>query len=67
VEEKPSPGLYDLMTLGLSSALMIGIATGIGLWIDDAAHTSPYCTLGGLAFGVVAAIGNTIRQVRRYL
>jgi F0F1-type ATP synthase assembly protein I len=66
-EEKPSPRLFDLMTMGLASALMVGGGLGIGLGIDDWLHSSPVGTLLGLAFGVVAAVGATVRQLRRYL
>lgn len=64
---KPSPRLFDLMTMGLASALMVGGGLAIGIAIDAWLHSSPIATLSGLAFGVVAAVGSTIRQVRRYL
>jgi F0F1-type ATP synthase assembly protein I len=67
VEEKPSPRLFDLMAMGLSSALMIGLGLGIGVGIDDWLHTSPIATVAGLAFGVVAAVGATVHQIRRFL
>lgn len=55
------------MAMGLASALMIGVGTGIGVGIDDWLHSSPAATFAGLTFGVVAAVGNTVYQVRRYL
>jgi F0F1-type ATP synthase assembly protein I len=67
VEEKPSPRLFDLMTMGLASALMIGAGVGAGVGIDDWLHSSPIATFSGLAFGIVAAVGNTVYQVRRFL
>jgi len=67
MEEKPSPRAFDLMAMGLASALMIGGGLGIGLGIDAWLHSSPIATLIGLAFGVVAAVGSTVRQIRRYL
>lgn len=67
MEDKPSPRIFDLMTMGLASALMIGGGLGIGIGIDDWLHSSPIATFIGLAFGIVAAIGATVRQVRRYL
>jgi F0F1-type ATP synthase assembly protein I len=67
MEDKPSPRLFDLMTMGLASALMIGLGLGAGIGIDDWLHSSPVATLLGLAFGVVAAIGATVKQVRKYL
>jgi F0F1-type ATP synthase assembly protein I len=67
VEKKPSPRLFDLMAMGLSSALMVGGGLGIGIGVDGWLHSSPVATFFGLALGVVAAIGATVRQVRRYL
>lgn len=67
MEEKPSPRLFDLMTMGLASALMIGAGVGAGVGIDDWLHSSPIATFAGLAFGIVAAVGNTVYQVRRLL
>ena len=46
---------------------MVGGGLGIGLGIDDWLHSSPVGTLLGLAFGVVAAVGATVRQLHRYL
>jgi F0F1-type ATP synthase assembly protein I len=67
VEEKPAPGTFDLMSMGLSSALMIGGGLGIGLGIDDWLHSSPIATLLGLAFGIACAIGSTVHKVRKFL
>jgi F0F1-type ATP synthase assembly protein I len=55
------------MTIGLASALMIGLALGIGVAIDAWLHTSPIATLIGLAFGIVAAVGSTVHQLRKFL
>jgi len=67
MEDKPSPGPFDLMAIGLSSALMIGIGLGIGIGLDDWWHTSPIATFLGLAFGITAAVGSTVRWVRKFL
>ena len=67
MENKPSPRLFDLMAMGLSSALMVGGGLGVGIGIDDWLHSSPVATFLGLALGVVAAIGATVRQARRYI
>ncbi len=55
------------MSMGLASALMIAGGLGIGLGIDAWLHSSPIATLIGLAFGIFAAVGATVRQVRRYM
>ncbi len=67
MENKPSPRLFDLMAMGLSSALMVGGGLGVGIGIDDWLHSSPVATFLGRALGGVAAIAATVRQARRYL
>jgi F0F1-type ATP synthase assembly protein I len=67
VEDKPPPRVFDLLAIGLASAIMIGGALGIGLAIDAWLHSSPIATLIGLTVGIVAAVGSTVRQVRRFL
>jgi F0F1-type ATP synthase assembly protein I len=67
VEEKPSPKALDLMAIGVASALMVGAGLGIGFAIDSWLGSAPVATLIGLAVGLVAAVGSTIRQVRRFL
>lgn len=67
MEEKPSPGLFDLMAMGIASAIMIGAGLAAGVGIDDWLHSSPAATLVGLLVGLVAAIGNVVYQIRRFL
>jgi F0F1-type ATP synthase assembly protein I len=67
VDEKPPPRVFDLLAIGLASAIMIGGALGIGLAVDSWLHSSPIGALVGLAVGIVSAVGATVRQVRRFL
>ncbi|HUY21957.1 MAG TPA: AtpZ/AtpI family protein [Acidimicrobiales bacterium] len=67
MEGKPPPRVFDLMSIGLASALMIGGGLGIGLAIDAWIGSSPIATLTGLVVGIVAAVGSTVRQVRKFL
>lgn len=67
MDEKPSPGLFDLMAMGIASAIMIGAGLAAGIGIDDWLHSSPVATLVGLLVGLVAAVGNFVHQVRRFL
>jgi hypothetical protein len=67
VDEKPSPGIFDLLTIVLASALMIGGALAAGLAIDAWLHTGPIATMIGLAVGIVSAVGATVHQIRRFL
>jgi F0F1-type ATP synthase assembly protein I len=67
MEEKPPPRVFDLMAIGVASALMIGISLGAGLAIDAWLHTSPLATLIGLVVGIAAAVASTVRQIRKLL
>ena len=67
MEDKPPPRAFDLLAIGLASALMIGAALAIGLAIDAWLHSSPIATLVGLVLGIAAAVGSTVRQIRRFL
>ena len=55
------------MAIGVASALMIGAGLGIGLAVDAWLHSSPIATLVGLVLGITAAVGSTVRQIRRLL
>ncbi len=67
MEEKPPPRVFDLMAIGLTTALMIGIPLGLGVAIDAWLNSSPIGTLIGLALGITAAVGSTVRQLKRLL
>ena len=67
MDEKPSPGPFDLMALGLTMALLIGIGLGLGILVDDWLHSSPVATFVGLALGVAFAVLAVVEQTRKYL
>jgi F0F1-type ATP synthase assembly protein I len=67
VEEKPPPRVFDLMAIGLTTALMIGIPLGLGVAVDAWLNSSPIGTLIGLVLGIAAAVGSTVRQLKRLL
>ncbi len=64
---KPSPGLFDLLAMGLASALMVGIGLAAGLGIDVWLHSEPIGVICGLVVGLAAAVASTVHQVRNYL
>jgi F0F1-type ATP synthase assembly protein I len=64
MEGKPPPRVFDLLTMGLASALMIGGGLGIGLAVDAWLHSSPVATLIGLVVGIASAVASTVRQIR---
>ncbi|HXW35848.1 MAG TPA: AtpZ/AtpI family protein [Acidimicrobiales bacterium] len=67
MDDKPAPTWLDLMSLGLASAVMIGVGLGVGVLIDSWLNSSPIATVIGLFVGVVCAIGATVHQVRRFM
>ena len=67
MEEKPPPRVFDLMAIGMTTALMIGIPLGLGVAVDAWLNSSPIGTLIGLVLGITAAVGSTVRQLKRLL
>jgi F0F1-type ATP synthase assembly protein I len=61
------PSFLDFMALGTACALSIIVAGGLGYLLDDRFGTSPWLTLGGLAFGITAAILITVHRIRPFL
>lgn len=55
------------MAIGLTTALMIGIPLGLGVAVDAWLNSSPIGTLIGLVLGIAAAVGSTVRQLKRLL
>jgi|GEM_PF-1635363 len=64
---RSSPGLFDLLAMSLTTAMLVGGGLGLGLLVDSLAHSSPFGVFGGLVLGIVAAVGSTVRQVRKFL
>jgi F0F1-type ATP synthase assembly protein I len=62
-----SPSMFDLLSMGIASAVCIGLGLGAGLLLDSLLHTSPALTFVGLFLGVGAAIVLTVRQVKKSL
>jgi F0F1-type ATP synthase assembly protein I len=64
---KPLPGAVAFLSMGLTSAVCVGIGVGLGLWVDSALGTGPAFLLVGLALGVALAAMSVVRQIRTYL
>ena len=67
VEQRPSLGLWDLVTLG---SVMVGCLVGgcgLGLLVDAHFGTLPVFTLVGLGFGLISGAMITIQRIRHYL
>lgn len=64
---KPSPSPIDLMTLGLTMAILVGGFLALGILVDDWLGSSPIATFVGLALGVVFAGAALWERARRYL
>lgn len=65
--QKRPPSFGDLFWLGTGCAVSVVAGGAIGYGLDAALHTTPWCTLGGLAFGVVSAVLMAVAQVRKFL
>jgi F0F1-type ATP synthase assembly protein I len=61
------PSALDLMTLGLTMALLVGGGLGLGLLVDDWLGSSPIATLVGLGLGVVLAGAALWQRARQAL
>jgi F0F1-type ATP synthase assembly protein I len=55
------------LSMGLASAVCVGVGLGIGILVDSALHTAPVFLLVGLALGLVVAAFSVIKQIRTYL
>lgn len=67
MEQRPSLGLRDLVTLG---SVMVGCllgGCGLGLLIDAHFGTLPVFTLIGLGVGIVSGAVISIQRIRHYL
>lgn len=67
MQDKPSPRVIDLLSMGLASALAVGGGVGLGFLVDEWLGSSPLLTFVGLALGVVLAVVLTVREARKYL
>jgi hypothetical protein len=64
---KDLPGVFALLTMGTTVALIVGVFVFIGIWADRAWGTAPWGLLIGLTLGTVAAVVSVVKQVRRFL
>ena len=60
-------GAVAFLTLGLRMAAAIVLCGGLGYLVDSWLGTSPAFVLVGVALGVLAAVGQAVVTVRRYL
>jgi ABC-type Mn2+/Zn2+ transport system permease subunit len=60
------PQLGDLFWIGTACAISVIGGLGLGYLVDAKAGTSPWVTLGGLAFGVIMAVVIAVHELRRY-
>jgi hypothetical protein len=66
VEEKPSPGVFTLVGMGVSIALCIAAGLVLGVWLDAVTHLSPWFSLLGLLVGIVFAVTTAYVQIKRF-
>lgn len=64
---KDLPGVFALLTMGTSVAIIIAVFVVLGIWADRAWATAPWGLLIGITLGTVAAVVSVVKQVRRFL
>jgi F0F1-type ATP synthase assembly protein I len=64
---KDLPGVFALLTMGTTVALIIAVFVVLGIWADRTWGTAPWGLLIGIALGTVAAVVSVVKQVRRFL
>ncbi len=62
-----SPGLSDLLGMGLATAALLVVGAGLGWLVDASVGTTPVFLLVGILVGIAGAVSYTVRQFRRYL
>ncbi|HET9732404.1 MAG TPA: AtpZ/AtpI family protein [Acidimicrobiales bacterium] len=62
-----TPGLADLLTLGLYNGVCVALGAGAGLAVDAWLNTTPLFVLIGLALGVAAGAVGTWNRMKQFL
>jgi F0F1-type ATP synthase assembly protein I len=65
--ESRGPTIADLLTLGISAAVAVGLGLAVGWFLDAQLDTLPLCTMIGLGLGVVLAVATVWAQMRKFL
>ena len=64
---KPLPGAAAFLGMGTSAAVLVAVGVVLGLWGDNAWHTSPILLMVGIVLGLAAAVASVVTQIRKYL
>jgi F0F1-type ATP synthase assembly protein I len=64
---RPVPGPAQLLQLGATCGLIIGLAVFAGYLLDQALGTSPLLVFLGLAIGILGAATGSYFLIRPYL
>jgi F0F1-type ATP synthase assembly protein I len=64
---KDLPSVFELLTMGMTVALILAVFVIAGIWADRAWGTAPWGLLIGITLGAVAAVVSVVKQVRRFL
>ena len=64
---KDLPGVFALLTMGTTVAMIIAVFVVLGIWAARAWGTAPWGLLIGITLGTVAAVVSVVKQVRRFL
>ncbi len=64
---KDYPGAAEFLTMGMTTALVLGLFVVLGIWADHSWGTAPWGLFLGIALGTVVAVVSVVNQIRRYL
>ena len=67
MDQRPGPSLFDLASMGATTALFVGGGVGIGYWVDSAAKVGVVAVFVGLALGLGAAFAAMYVKIKKYL
>ncbi len=62
----PPPGLWQLVRVGTTMAVLVAGGMLIGLFIDSRAHTLPVFTMVGLVVGITSTCVYAYAKFRRF-
>ena len=63
----PTPGAYQLLQLGTTCGVCIGLGVFLGYVVDRALGTSPLLTFVGMAIGILGAATGAYQLLRPYV
>lgn len=67
MSRKPTPSGMTLLSMGVTTALCVGVGVGGGYWLDQTFKTGLILTFVGLVLGVIAAVTAVYLEIKPFL